>query len=260
MANTAWEGAFKPTGYTLNWKVLWALPVGVVSGPGEVSRSTVGAVIEELLPERLTNPDAAKRIQIASAKTGFPPGRVFITPEKTIQLESYMAGTGFAVQVLNAVVDLSREGIQDPLFFFYDQDHVTDDPHFTSYRFFVVGDNRIVSERHSFSRTSDNGFNVEVFKDAFVDEAGIWAAQSSILEAQVRWWYRRFYEETEAGRLTILRDDVPLYHFVPSWKIEAELALQVSCLAIELKTELKTIRLFVAGCLFALVLSLFHLF
>ena len=37
-------------------------------------------------------------------------------------------------------------------------------------------------------------------------------------QAQVRWWYRRFYEETDAGRLTTLREDVDLYHYMPEWK------------------------------------------
>jgi hypothetical protein len=66
----------------------------------------------------------------------------------------------------------------------------------------------------------------------------------------VRWWYRRFYEETDAGRLTLLRDDVDIYGYTPESRQLEQIASRVEILARD------TARLgrFVAGVLALLVL------
>ncbi len=253
MAKQPWRNPFAPTGYEVDWQKLCAQPVAVGTSKADAHLTTAGEVLDRLLPDGLTNPNAAKRIKVTSPDAGL--GKTLSTPETTIQLETVFSGTSFGAEVFCTVLDLLSEGVGRPIFFFYDEDHVTDDLHF-QYSFFVADGNRIVRDRVSFHATADNGFTSEIFTDGFRSDQPIWAADRAILRAQVRWWYRKFYDETEAGRLTTLRDDVELYHFVPSWKVEGELLQEAKRIAV----ELKTMRWFLGGCLIALVVLALHAF
>src|SRR5262245_17916168 len=178
--------------------------------------------MERFRRDRHANPDVAKQIQ-----------------------EEVLSEPGFPAQLVGTVLELSSEGIDEPIFFF-ERDRSTHEPH-VMFRFFVVGfvggRNRIVRDEVSFSATPDGRFDAAVFEPAFRED-GI---PTPINQTLVRSRYREFYEDTDSGRLTTLRDVVPLYHFVPAWKAQARIA-----------AELKLIRWLVNACLVVLVLSLLH--
>lgn len=132
---------------------------------------------------------------------------------------------------------------------------VRDDLHFI-YTFVVVDGDRIVRDSVSFAGTAENGFDASVFEHGFRDVFQNRVANSAILRARVRWWYRKFYEETDAGRLMTLRDDVQPFHFLPQWRVEAESSLELKRIA----RELKMMRWVVAACLMALLGRVLHLF
>ena len=96
---------------------------------------------------------------------------------------------------------------------------------------FVVNDDRFVLDRVTFSKHSGNGFDPGMFKPFYGVEHQIWASEPDVQQAKVRWWYRRFYEETDAGRLTLLREDVDLYHYVPEWKQRQLMAASIQEIA-----------------------------
>ena len=209
-------------------------------------------MIERLLPNRLTNSGEVKLVRIEKNSFG---GTSITGPNSTVQLETTLSGTSFACDLLSTALDLSSRGVDHPLFFYYDNDRVIDDPH-ESYSFFVGdGAGTIVSERITLFRSSSNGFVPRALKEMDSDAPPIWGAEDSIRQARIRWWYRKFYEETEAGRLTTLRDDVDLYHFVPEWKLRAQQAEVASLVLL----ELKRVRWLVILCFLALIISLFHL-
>ena len=55
-----------------------------------------------------------------------------------------------------------------------------------------------------------SGFDPEVFRPLFQDAGpGLGA---------LRWWYRKFYEETKNGQMTQLCEYVEFCHYTPEWK------------------------------------------
>lgn len=63
-----------------------------------------------------------------------------------------------------------------------------------------------------------------MFKPAYECSDAVWNSDAAVADARVRWWYRKWYQETGAGQLTTFRDDAPLYHFLPDWKQQALIA------------------------------------
>jgi hypothetical protein len=68
----------------------------------------------------------------------------------------------------------------------------------------------------TFNRYCGSGFDPQVFEPFYAVKNQIWHSEPYVEEAKLRWWYRRFYQETDAGRLTTLREDVDLYHCAAS--------------------------------------------
>jgi hypothetical protein len=91
-----------------------------------------------------------------------------------------------------------------------------------------------VLDRVSFSRHRGSGFDAAVFEPAFDESSVIWRNEEAIAEAQVLSWYKTFYEETDAGRLTTFRDDIGTFHYVPDWKVRAHTNNTVQQLATRL--------------------------
>lgn len=96
--------------------------------------------------------------------------------------------------------------------FWYDSDSVTDDPHET-FSFFVVEKDAIVAEEIHFDDYRGNGFDPTLFElPSF--EKRVWFREPDWYEANVKYWYRRFYKETRTGQLMVLRsDEPPLFYF-----------------------------------------------
>src|SRR5208283_1305437 len=80
------------------------------------------------------------------------------------------------------------------------------------YMFFVVHKNAIVREQVSFCDSSDSGFDPSVFEPP--EEADpIWMNDPEWDGAWARYWYRKFYAETQMGQLMTLREDHPQLHY-----------------------------------------------
>lgn len=109
---------------------------------------------------------------------------------------------------MQKLADLLRQGI-DPYrvrWFYYTHDWSGDADE--SHTFFVVYDNKVVSESSHFSSEEPL-----VLKRSVEDEP-VWHSHPYFDEAFEIYWYRKFYTETLTGQLMVLRPDEPiLYHF-----------------------------------------------
>lgn len=121
-----------------------------------------------------------------------------------------------------ALLELRRDGCGHALYaewFWYDSDHPTEDLAY-SYAFFVVCNDKIVSERVSFVDRRDSGFDPSAFEAA--DESQpVWRSHPDWQGALTQYWYRKFYRETRTGQLMVLRPDAPTLHYYPEgrWNI-----------------------------------------
>ena len=230
---------FEPTGYEINWKVLSDAPLSEIREGSSHIQTTVRAVLHEALPHLFTplNDDGSVGItppRQACTVQEEVTGRVIIrTPSRKITLDTLGNGTSFAADVVATVIridQLPERQAFHPIFFYYDRDHVVDDVH-ESFSFFVVNDDRIVLDRVTFNRHSGSGFDARIFKPSYTVENQIWQSEPFVEAAKVRWWYRRFYEETDAGRLTLLREDVDLYHYVPEVRLQQLMAASIEKVA-----------------------------
>jgi hypothetical protein len=145
-----------------------------------------------------------------------------------------LKGASFNRQLLSALLGLEKEGINSLFgthWFWFDSDHVLDDPH-ECYKFFVVSGEQIVREQVSFSDYSGSGFDPSVFVEANPVEKAIWARESDWAEAKDRCWYRKFYNETGTGQLMLLRPDSPaLFHYERSQDRQASTELLLAIAA-----------------------------
>jgi hypothetical protein len=238
MAEMDWS-RFAPVGYDIDWSVLTPSPLTEIRDGAEVL-ITAGDVLREALPHLFTplNPDGtfgntpARQIcDVEDSSVGNP---VIKTPSRTIQLKTLGNNSSFTVDVVTTLIRIAQlatpeEGFH-PIFFYYDDDIVVDDPH-EGFRFFVVNGDRIVLDHIMFNRHSSSGFNSKVFNPFYSVTNQVWRSEPSVQSAKMRGWYRRFYEETYAGRLTTLRDDVDLYYYVPDWKQREVMTQNITQLA-----------------------------
>jgi hypothetical protein len=251
-----WQG-FEPTGYTIDWTLVYDMAVTEIDEDGRQIETSVGAVLREALPHLFPPLNEESSIgarvavqQVCNVNESI--GRVTITtPNRQIKLNTLGRGS-FAAQVAALCVEIERQCGSDrfyPIFFYYDEDYMVSDFH-EAFSFFVVNNDRIVLDGVTITRTDDNGFDPKIFAPAFRSGRQPWHSASALDRARVRWWYRRFYEETDAGRLTLLRDDVDIYGYTPESRQLEQIASRVEILARD------TARLgrFVAGVLALLVL------
>jgi hypothetical protein len=247
---------FQPTGYQIDWKRVMSAPVQEITEGRSRRDTTVGEILKEILPHRFVpiKEGALPERQPCSVHDHFGGGMTLKTPTRSIHLDTLGDGNAASAQFIETLIELDcavGDDVLRPTFFFYDSDDVRGDVH-DSFSFFVVNNGRIVSERVTFSRYRGNGFTADFFKECYDDSGGIWRSDRFVLAAQVRWWYRKFYEETEAGQLTTLRDDASLYHHVPEWRQRAD-----ALLLLQRGTEqLGRIRVLLAGVIVLLVLDL----
>ncbi|HWB17023.1 MAG TPA: hypothetical protein VG538_11510 [Vicinamibacterales bacterium] len=256
MAQGNWR-RFEPIGYTINWPLVYNMAATEVDQGGGQAPTSVGTILSEALPHLFVSLNEDGSLGARTAKRHAcdikqSTGRITVlTPNRQIELNTFGHGW-FAAQVIALCVQIDRQcgsATFDPIFFYYDEDHVVDDFH-EAFSFFVVNNDRIVLDRVSVTRTRDNGFDPRVFEPAYGRGPKIWCNTPAVERAQVRWWYRRFYEETDAGRLTLLRDDVDIYGYTPESRQLEQIASRVEILA----RDTARLRQFAAGVLALLVL------
>jgi hypothetical protein len=204
-----WEG-FRPTAYTLNRKV-WELPIIEVRCASDGTRQEIPTTIIDVYARFENSPIVS--IDYVRGPDG---GRQIKTDAETLEVR----GLPFHEELLAALLDLKQHG--DPFsaeWFWYDSDHPTEDLEY-SYTFFVVCKDTIVRESISFFDRTGSGFDPSVF-DAADESPPLWKSHPSWHKAIVRYWYRKFYQETRTGQLMVLRPDGPELHCYPEgrWNI-----------------------------------------
>lgn len=196
-----WEG-FRFTAYSLDFGKVWELPltqVRVTDGNEKQVPTTLGKIYAALADQHFEIEINALSVQLSA---------ITVATDKLA-----FRGDSFSRQLLSTLLQLKKEDL-DPfstLWFWFDSDSCSDDPH-ESYSFFVVLGNKIVRESVSFSDYHNSGFDPTIFK-SHDDSDSIWFNDSDWREANTRFWYRKFYTETRTGQLMVLRPDEPiLYH------------------------------------------------
>jgi hypothetical protein len=192
-----WEG-FRPVAYSLH--KAWDLPLTQLRGEGDQrleNATTVGEVVSSLSDKQIQKIESSLTTEITTA-------------EGTVVLK----GPSFNREVAEVLLNLQKNGMNyfEAQFFWYDKDHVSDDL-MASYKFFVVHKNAIVREQVSFCDYSDSGFDPSIF-ESNEESRPIWMNEPEWDEAWARYWYRKFYTETQTGQLMVLRPDAPiLFHY-----------------------------------------------
>ena len=202
-----WDG-FQPVQYLLDTTKVLGLPFARgnknETNPSEAVHTTLSDVLRE-----------TANWQIKNVETGFDFGHsnghqitISADPESMV-----LSSVAFNCQLMKTLVDFRLVSVDpfDVVWFWYAKAEVLDDPH-TSYAFFVVHDNKIVNERVTFADAHGYGFDPTVFHND--DTPEIWSDEKGWNDAQIRFWYRKFYRETMTGQLMVLRSDEPeLFHY-----------------------------------------------
>jgi hypothetical protein len=176
---------FRGTAYYLDSKKVWDLPV-TQSG----QQTTIGKVYESLK-------------DTASLEVETPIVELTV---KTAQSEIDYGGLPFNLDLLYVLLKLRKSTPFGAAFFYYDRDWDRGSLQ-EIHDFFVVSENRIVEEELLFRDYPGSGFDPSIFEAADDDP---WKV------AWVRWWYRKFYTETQMGQLMALRPDKPELYYCPS--------------------------------------------
>lgn len=188
-----WKG-FKPTAYWLDIKKVKSL---ALNGAGQPT--TIGDVLKQL-----------EGHEVKSVEDGPLEAEV-----ETDQGTFTFKGISFNREVLLHVLNLEKEGISPSFsqWFWFDKCHNLRNA-MESYSFFVLSpfDNKIIREHIRFFDHAGSGFDPSIFI-AYEGDIWNWADDSDWEEARVRYWYRKFYEETQTGQLMCLRPDKPSLHY-----------------------------------------------
>jgi len=214
-----WDG-FEPLSYVLDTKKVWTLPLTKVPG-GDIT--TVGDIT------------AALRGQDVAIEN-----RTLDLVLKSESQEIIVTGPQFHLQMLEllhwfADRNISSFSVQ---WFYFDSDTCRKDPQ-EMYRFFLVAGAQIIDESYGLSDWHDNGFDPFLLM-ASKDYDPIWSDTEYWRQANDRFWYRKFYQETRTGQLMVLRPDEPTLYFYPEGR--ANVAGGTQAWLAELRQMLSGIR------------------
>jgi len=192
--NKEWDG-FRLTTYSLDSQKTLGLQLKEerpIDGNQGTVATTVGDVYRRLLGQfvQIVNSGPVVQIITESEKLAF-------------------TGSSFSCAMLTELLRVRKDGF-DPFFaewFFYDSDSARGGPH-ELYMFFVVHIDKIVRERVCFSDFNGSGFDPSVFK-AEDNSSPAWVNDGPTREARTRFWYQKFYSETQTGQIMFLRQDSP---------------------------------------------------
>lgn len=198
---TEWEG-FQPVSYWLDCSKVLPLPLTMKSeGGAPDTLTTVGDVWQKLADTRLTEDSL-------SAFCGMD-----TEVETTDGLKLVLRGPNFNLRILELMLEFRAEGVNpfEVSLFYYDKDSCLKEPD-ECFSFFVVHKSKIIRERLNFFDHHDSGFDPSVFAQPDHSDR-TWGDEWDWDEAQVRFWYRKFYSETDTGKLMALRPDAPTLFF-----------------------------------------------
>jgi hypothetical protein len=218
-SNKEWKG-FRPTAYRLD--------IGKVAGLGLTSVERSSADNKDV-ETPITMKEAIQSCFSATIKEigesiGVGTSELLVTEVTTETGELVFGGPEFNQDVLKALLDLRKDRVNgfEASWFWYDHYWgVTDATEYSCNIFFVVHKDKIVHEFVSFAGHRESGFDPSVFT-----AADSWRSTWSAA-AWVRFWYRKFYQETQTGQVMVLRGDEPeLYHFPQGrWRQDVALGL-----------------------------------
>jgi len=122
-------------------------------------------------------------------------------------------GPGFAMDVLNALLDIRQRGfdLSKTGWYWYYRDSMEQEPQ-QSYSFFAVCGDQIVNECVTFGDYHGSGFDPNVFERSRSEDV-LWSGEHSFEEADAALWYRKFYTETRTGQLMVHTPDAPLHYY-----------------------------------------------
>jgi hypothetical protein len=204
-----WRG-FRFTAYSLHWGEVGNLPLTQkrgVYGQEEEIQTTLGEIYKTVI--KWPQPEVQSYYQFLEITNDTELLRV--------------AGLPFHRDMLMAWIELWNHKIHPFAadWFWYDRDSTSyDNAYQVPYKFFVVYEGKIARERLSFSGGVKSGFDPSIFSLKEIPEP-FWLSSSARRDAEIRFWYRKFYTETREGQFMVLRDDQPeiyesQYHRGPS--------------------------------------------
>lgn len=228
IATSEWQG-FTATAHSLDAKRVLALPLKQLRTAPDGQQDIVLTTIAEVFQELADRPIEDSQEEVFREKDEVVFGERYVTSGGDI----VVGGARFNRDVLQALLDFRKDGINalfETNWFWYDCEAGPEGE--PLYSFFVVHNAGIVRDAVSFFGDSaishDSGFTPSVFT---ADGDGDFERWSLTLErrsvARDRFWYRKFYQETRAGQLMVLRPDQPELHHFPEGRWRPDLAFAV---------------------------------
>jgi hypothetical protein len=214
-----WQG-FRPVGYQLDWAKVRALRL-VELRDGSEFVTTAGAIWDEVLPYLFQRPGTAE--PRSATQAGWGDLRI-TTPTREIRIESFGPNAEFFRSLLEVYRAAGDE--YTPLFFFFGLDRIAfEESYSEEFDFFVTYGYDIVVELFTLRANSNDdggseGFDPSVLRPPEEPENAQWKGWA---DANLRWWYRKFYTETRTGQLMVLRTDFPpIFHYAPQGRRSAQ--------------------------------------
>jgi hypothetical protein len=225
----AWEG-FQPIEYELDirYSELPLKRIEEADGKRTEIATTIGDISRSLADRKILN-----TFEWIS----------FIHHETVIRTEGSdelaLEGPPFAIGILELMLSLHREGksLRGCQWYWYTSDRRDSEE---SHSFFLVYGKEIVRESVILYDNLRSGFDPTLLK--LHPAYHVWSSGHDWEEAQLRYWYKKFYQETFVGNLMALRSDAPLFHFPEGRPTNIS----------QLATHLRTIR----SLLFAILIIL----
>jgi hypothetical protein len=236
---------FEPIGYTLRWSQIFSTPAYVVYDHNreEPVTTTVGAVVNEILPGRFNLPGEPKREKapVPDSKRFMGDLSVEAPSGRNIRVENIGGNVPsklFAVDLVAGILQLFRltEDVHDCVLYFYERDSwYYVDSFGERYKFFVVHGDKIVLEEFELSTLCNSFIDPTVLKplwekeewekseDGEGEEHEAEESDGELTSGQktaLRWWYRRFYTETKVGQQRVFWNE-RLFHYEPPEQREA---------------------------------------
>ena len=165
------------------------------------------------------------------------------TEYTTTSGEIVLSGSEFSRDVFATLLDFGREGVNpfETVWFWYEsQSGSVEAEAWVAHSFFVAHGDRIIRESVTFADDREiritpgsRGFTPSVFVKVEDHDFGdrdprgfdTLASDAAWRKAGTRWWYRKFYQETHAGQLMVLRPDEPALHHFPEGRFRPEARL-----------------------------------
>jgi hypothetical protein len=199
-SKAAWKG-FRPKGYQLDAAKVLGLPLTLRRPPSQHERTglwqeesvatTVGDLLADLKNQRIKKVTSDMHLTIVCDHARF-----------------VVDGPGFNRELLRTLVRLKRKNVGHlaSTWYWFASEYGDGDDTNRYHRFFVVDGRRIAISHVQLAEWHGNGFDPGVF-------AAHGEHYDEFAEAWTRYWYRRFYEKTLVGQLTVLRPDGPALYF-----------------------------------------------